>query len=145
MDSVVIIFVIVFFCLHYEMWQKADKKNKKKYMLFYIALIIGTLAARIYIRQKTYTETDISGTSFASYYTDGYHCGWNDRSQGRYFYPERAANEYYIGIDEEIYRKVSDEFAAAFSAGYGFGYYDYPTGKEIHRTEYTKLGHWHSK
>ena len=51
----------------------------------------------------------------------------------------------YIGIDEEIYRKVSDEFAAAFSAGYGFGYYDYPTGEEIHRTEYTKLGYWHSK
>lgn len=107
-------------------------------ILLCVAVIVCWRIADYFVMKDPNPPFVIPSSSLASFYTDGYNCGWEDHKNGAEYDPMSAANTYYSELGEKVYQRIDDDYAAAFSAGYGFGYQDFYTGEKTHRTEYSK-------
>ena len=116
--------------------------NKKhvSILLCVVAVIVCWTIADYFVMKDPTPPMVIPSSSVASFYSDGYNCGWEDHKNQNAYDPPSAANKYYSTMGDSAYSKIDNDYAAFFSAGYGFGYYDYPSGEKTHRMEYTKWG-----
>ena len=113
---------------------------KKK--LIIVCIIIGIIAAwkvaDYYVCKPKISIVKIRNSSYASMFGDGYDCGWNDRMKNKEYSPSEAANAFYRDLGENVYGRLQQEYAAAFSTGYGYGYNDFLIGEKVNRNGYLK-------
>ena len=117
----------------------------RKTITYIIAVALVVICWRLadsFVMRDPNPPLVIPGTSSASYYTDGYNCGWEEGEKAAYYDPRSAANRLYSEFGENAYKRIDPRNAAAFSAGYAFGYHDYSYGEKTHRMEYVNWGEW---
>ena len=140
MISIVFLVIIASLVTYVNNWCY-DKKGIKFTIVLLCCVVVLWKITDFILFKDPEPSISIPQATIVSFYSEGYNCGWNDNFDQKRYSPETAANNLYSTLGNSVYEKISEEYAAAFAAGYGYGYQDYETGVRTNATRYIDMGY----